>query len=287
MNTLVTSGTEKKYNAETHATINGKFSDGPTGVYRSSPLAVAKAVKNEAEIEGMRNSQLRDAAALAEFWAWLEDEILKGATITEVEITDQLLEFRSKQDGFMDTSFDTISGSTGASVTCTAFSKNFTCVTSFALFLEYIEAMLFKSLVVSDMFPFNGRVSDQLCTYAHIKLVGSLFCKGDDNNERLFNACVRIPSYFHVQVFDIDAAPMPNEFINTSHPFRGGHIALDQAVFPENTPGFVLDAFARASLWKVGLDYRGVFSTFKYHIIKLVYLSLLSMAEIHWLNDLS
>jgi hypothetical protein len=27
-------------------------------------------------------------------------------------------------------------------------------------------------------------------------------------------------------------------------------------VFPENTPGFVLDVFARSSLWKIGLDYR-------------------------------
>ncbi|XP_022858823.1 probable Xaa-Pro aminopeptidase P [Olea europaea var. sylvestris] len=35
-----------------------------------------------------------------------------------------------------------------------------------------------------------------------------------------------------------------------------GHIALDQAIFPENTPGFVLDAFARSALWKIGLDYR-------------------------------
>ncbi|KAI9085223.1 hypothetical protein K1719_032746 [Acacia pycnantha] len=35
-----------------------------------------------------------------------------------------------------------------------------------------------------------------------------------------------------------------------------GHIALDLSVFPENTPGFVLDAFARSFLWKVGLDYR-------------------------------
>lgn len=35
-----------------------------------------------------------------------------------------------------------------------------------------------------------------------------------------------------------------------------GHIGVDTAVFPENTPGFVLDAFARASLWKIGLDYR-------------------------------
>jgi Xaa-Pro aminopeptidase len=35
-----------------------------------------------------------------------------------------------------------------------------------------------------------------------------------------------------------------------------GHIALDTAVFPEGTPGFVLDAFARRQLWAVGLDYR-------------------------------
>ena len=30
--------------------------------------------------------------------------------LTEVDVADKLLEFRSKQDGFLDTSFDTISG---------------------------------------------------------------------------------------------------------------------------------------------------------------------------------
>jgi hypothetical protein len=35
-----------------------------------------------------------------------------------------------------------------------------------------------------------------------------------------------------------------------------GHIALDQAVFPEKTPGFVLDVLARRALWSDGLDYR-------------------------------
>jgi len=34
-----------------------------------------------------------------------------------------------------------------------------------------------------------------------------------------------------------------------------GHVALDTAVFPENTPGFVLDAFARRHLWAAGMDY--------------------------------
>lgn len=52
----------------------------------------------------------RDAAALAEFWAWLEDEIHNNMAPTEVDVADKLFEFRAKQDGFMDTSFDTISG---------------------------------------------------------------------------------------------------------------------------------------------------------------------------------
>lgn len=52
----------------------------------------------------------RDAAALAQFWFWLEEEINKGMKLTEVEVADKLLEFRLKQAGFIDTSFDTISG---------------------------------------------------------------------------------------------------------------------------------------------------------------------------------
>lgn len=34
-----------------------------------------------------------------------------------------------------------------------------------------------------------------------------------------------------------------------------GHIGIDQMIFPENTPGFVLDVFARRFLWKIGKDY--------------------------------
>ncbi|KAB1202268.1 putative Xaa-Pro aminopeptidase P [Morella rubra] len=105
-------------------TSNG-HSVGHPGVYKSSPISVAKAVKNYAELEGMQNSHLRslnylihlvtslyfrDGAALAQFWAWLEDVIQKNVKLTEVEVADKLLEFRSKQAGFNDTSFGTISG---------------------------------------------------------------------------------------------------------------------------------------------------------------------------------
>ena len=35
-----------------------------------------------------------------------------------------------------------------------------------------------------------------------------------------------------------------------------GHINLDQAIFPEGTPGLALDSFARSALWSQGLNYR-------------------------------
>ncbi|KAG9140334.1 hypothetical protein Leryth_018497 [Lithospermum erythrorhizon] len=83
---------------------------GPSAIYNSSPVSFFKAVKNDAELKGMLDCHLRDAAALAIFWAWLEEEIGNGVILTEVEVADKLLEFRSKQEGFLDTSFDTISG---------------------------------------------------------------------------------------------------------------------------------------------------------------------------------
>lgn len=79
-----------------------------------SPIGDAKAVKNETELEGMRACHIRDGAALTEFFAWLENELIeKKATVNEVEALDKLEEMRSKHKHFVGLSFDTIS-STGA-----------------------------------------------------------------------------------------------------------------------------------------------------------------------------
>ncbi|KAF2434748.1 X-prolyl aminopeptidase [Tothia fuscella] len=79
-----------------------------------SPVGDAKAVKNETELEGMRQCHIRDGAALTEYFAWLEDELVnKGATLDEVDGADELEKIRSKHEHFVGLSFDTIS-STGA-----------------------------------------------------------------------------------------------------------------------------------------------------------------------------
>ncbi|KAK9735416.1 hypothetical protein RND81_04G204600 [Saponaria officinalis] len=198
---------KKGHNTKSNNSSNGQF-DAATALYKSSPIAIAKALKNQAEIEGMRNSHLRDAAALAQFWSWLEDEISKGVMLTEVEVSDKLLEFRANQDGFVDTSFDTISGSgpNGAIIHYKPEPGNCSLVDSQKLFLL-------------------------------------------DSGAQYVDGTTDITRTVH---FGEPTAREKECFTRVLQ----GHIALDQAVFPENTPGFVLDAFARSSLWKVGLDYR-------------------------------
>ncbi|XXG96718.1 centromeric DNA-binding histone H3-like protein cse4 [Hypoxylon texense] len=79
-----------------------------------SPIGDSKAVKNETELEGMRSCHIRDGAALIEFFAWLEEQlVVKRATIDEVEAADKLEALRAKQKYFVGLSFSTIS-STGA-----------------------------------------------------------------------------------------------------------------------------------------------------------------------------
>ncbi|KAK3939955.1 putative Xaa-Pro aminopeptidase P [Diplogelasinospora grovesii] len=78
-----------------------------------SPVGDAKAVKNETELNGMRNCHVRDGAALIEYFAWLEDQLVnKKATLDEVTAADKLEEIRSNGKDFVGLSFDTIS-STG------------------------------------------------------------------------------------------------------------------------------------------------------------------------------
>ncbi|KAI1497512.1 putative Xaa-pro aminopeptidase P [Biscogniauxia marginata] len=78
-----------------------------------SPLGDAKAVKNETELEGMRACHVRDGAALIEYFAWLEDQLVnKKATVDEVQGADKLEAFRAQKKDFVGLSFPTIS-STG------------------------------------------------------------------------------------------------------------------------------------------------------------------------------
>lgn len=106
----------KKYLISTKASWALKLALGGDDLVEEvrSPIGDSKAVKNATELEGMRQCHIRDGAALIEYFAWLEDQLVnKKAILDEVHGADQLEAFRAEKEHFVGLSFDTIS-STGA-----------------------------------------------------------------------------------------------------------------------------------------------------------------------------
>ncbi|KAF8176456.1 Creatinase/Prolidase N-terminal domain-containing protein [Pholiota molesta] len=60
-----------------------------------SPVTDLKAVKNATELDGFRKSHVRDGAALARYFAWLEERLEAGAEVSESAGADVLEKYRS------------------------------------------------------------------------------------------------------------------------------------------------------------------------------------------------
>ncbi|WP_455719224.1 aminopeptidase P family protein [Agathobacter sp.] len=73
------------------------------------PTVVMKAVKNDTQLENLRNAHLKDAVAMCKFMYWLKNNVGK-IPMTEISVSDYLADLRAQQDGFLDLSFATICG---------------------------------------------------------------------------------------------------------------------------------------------------------------------------------
>lgn len=72
------------------------------------PVADMKQRKTPAELAGFRAAHLRDAVALVEFYAELDEVLERAETITESDVVKMLGAKRREQEGFFDESFPTI-----------------------------------------------------------------------------------------------------------------------------------------------------------------------------------
>ncbi|KAI0737462.1 Creatinase/aminopeptidase [Daedaleopsis nitida] len=70
-----------------------------------------KAVKNDTEIQGLRNAYLRDGAAYVRWLAWLDQKLQQGYDITEYEAAWRLTEYRRKNKHYMGLAYENISAS--------------------------------------------------------------------------------------------------------------------------------------------------------------------------------
>lgn len=109
---LAATGTSIRYDAgEAPSWVEAVIGDaGGSSAHQASPIAIAKACKNEVELSGTQSAHVRDGAAITKFLKWFEENASSG-TITEIDAADKLHAFRLEDELIRDLSFDTISGS--------------------------------------------------------------------------------------------------------------------------------------------------------------------------------
>ncbi len=83
---------------------------GATLIDKRDPVLALKAVKNDAELDGMRDAHKRDGVAMVKFLAWVDSAVGSGE-LTEIDVTEKLEAFRREDETLVEISFDTICGS--------------------------------------------------------------------------------------------------------------------------------------------------------------------------------
>jgi Xaa-Pro aminopeptidase len=79
-------------------------------IEKADPSMAPKAIKNAAELAGMREAHRLDGIALAKFLCWFDHHAPTGL-LTEIDIATSLEAFRRQNDTLVDISFDSIVGS--------------------------------------------------------------------------------------------------------------------------------------------------------------------------------
>lgn len=78
-------------------------------VRKNNPVQLLKSRKTAQELDLLRQTMRHDGAALCELFAWLENSLAEGVTLTENDVAQKLNTLRSRLPGFLDLSFTTIS----------------------------------------------------------------------------------------------------------------------------------------------------------------------------------
>jgi Xaa-Pro aminopeptidase len=171
------------------------------------PCILAKAIKNETELEGARNAQRRDGAAVTRFLHWLIDAIDSGHKVAELDAAAALEAERRKDPLFRGPSFDAIS----------AAGPN-AALAHYRVTEESNRTLEPGSLYLVDS---GGQYPDATTDITRTVAIGT------------------------------PTAEMKRHYTLVLK----GHIAIDRAVFPQGVSGAQIDAFARAPLWRAGLDF--------------------------------
>lgn len=81
--------------------------DGARLIDGENPAFRMKAIKNDVELRGLRHAHVKDGVAVTRLMYWLKTNVGK-LPMSEISVSDYLLELRRQQEGFISPSFNTI-----------------------------------------------------------------------------------------------------------------------------------------------------------------------------------
>ncbi len=168
-------------------------------VIAPSPVAMLKAVKNQVQIENIRNSHIRDGVAMVKSLIEIEKAVAEGRRITEMDVADILLDNRRKGNLFYDLSFDSICGfgPNGAIVHYTANPESNATITKDNLLLidsgaNYLDGTTDITRTISIGTPSEDMRHDfTLVMKGHIAIATAIFPEGTRGAQ--LDAMARMP----------------------------------------------------------------------------------------------
>lgn len=79
----------------------------PEIIRGENPSTYMKSIKNDVELENLRRVHVKDGVAVTRLMYWLKQNVGK-IPMTEISVSDKLLDFRKEQEHFISPSFNTI-----------------------------------------------------------------------------------------------------------------------------------------------------------------------------------
>ncbi|GBP68696.1 Xaa-Pro aminopeptidase ApepP [Eumeta japonica] len=209
-----------------------------------SPVAVAKVVKNDVELQGMRDCHVRDGVALIRFFRWLHQYIDNGGAVTEIEAADKLEEFRKivlvDENALPSFRLGGIALST---------TEPFNVTLRLNMSRDEADYMgpSFETIPGAGE---NGAIihysPEKNGPQKKIER-GEMFLLDSGGQYRDGTTDVTRTRHMGGRPTDEQKAAFTRVLI--------GQINMGNAVFPKGVKGNVLDSLARKALWDVGLDY--------------------------------
>ncbi len=293
--------------AKTAHTLAGII--GPHTVEGPSLIALPKAIKNLKQIEGTRRAMERDGVALVKLFMEVERRLAAGETLTELDMARLGTKYRSQGALYVDDSFEMIAGygPHGAIVHYSATAETSSAIEPHGLLLvdsgaQYLDGTTDITRTVALGTPTEQERADfTLVMKGHIAIATAVFPQGTTGHQ--LDALARMPLWKHGLTYLHGTGHGVGHFLNVHEgpqSIRLNHVptALRPGMITSDEPGLyragihgircenlVLCVPSPLSNAEFGKFYAFEPLTLFPFDLKLFDTSLMSDAEIEWVND--